>query len=275
MLATVEARNDQGALLTLDLTNVSDGIILKNIDGLGPVKATLVSTSFANIDGEQFHSSRREARDIKFTFGMEAMYGGGTVRDIRQRLYRFFMTKRNVHLTFIMEDGLEVEISGRVESNDPPMFAREPEMEVVIRCFEPDFVDPTVITVTGNSTTMTGALTKLVTYTGSVETGIKLIVTPDRSVSEFTFYHQAPDGTLQAMDFAAPLLAGDVLTISTVPGAKGATLLRAGSVSQILYGISPYAAWTELQEGDNYIRLYASGTAFPYSIEYTNKYGGL
>jgi len=276
MLTVVEAENDQGALLTMALSDVSDGIILKEVDGLGPVKATLVSSSFAGIDGEQYHSARREPRDIKLKFGMEPMYGGTSVREIRKRLYKHFMTKRNVNLRFYMEDGLVVNISGKVESNDPPMFTREPEMEVVVRCFKPDFVDPTPVTVSSTSTSATGVLTELVEYDGTAETGIVLTVNVDRTLSEFTFYHQGPDGVLSSMDFAASLLAGDVLTISTVSGNKYATLIRGGTSIPIVYGISPYSKWTELLEGDNYIRLYTDGVSgVPYSIEYTNRYGGL
>lgn len=273
MLSMVEAQNDQGDLLSLGLSDVSDGIILKSIDGLGPVKATLVSSSFARLDGEQFHSARREPRDVKFKFGMEAMYGGGTVRDIRQRLYKYFMTKRNVALKFYMEDGLVVHISGRVESNDPPMFTKEPEMDVVVRCFDPDFYDPTPVLLAGN-TTSTSTET-LLEYEGSVDTGLIFKLNLNRNLDEFTFYHRPPDGSVLSMDFSAPLLNGDVLTINTTPGSKGASVLRSGTTIPILYGVSPYANWMSLQEGDNFIRVYAEGAAIPYTVEYIKRYGGL
>lgn len=275
MLTKVEAVNEQGELLNLTLTNVSDGIILKSIDGLGPVKATLVSTSFANLDGEQYHSSRREPRDIKFLFGMESMYGGGTVRAIRQRLYKFFMTKRSVTLTFYMEDGLTVEIVGRVESNDPPMFTKEPEMEVVIRCFNPDFYELTMTTDTGLTTATTGPLSHLVEYDGSIETGFKFTLNVDRTIDDFTIYHQPPDGSLKSLDFSNPMVAGDVLVISTVPGNKYARLTHLGVTSSILRGVSPQSKWIEWMPGENYIRVNSDVSSVPYVIEWTNKHGGL
>lgn len=273
MLSMVEVLNDRGEQLSLGLSDTSDGIILKNIDGLGPVKATLVSSSFARLDGEQYHSARREPRDLKFLFGMEPMYGGLTVSAIRRRLYKFFMTKRSVTLTFITDDGLTVYISGRVESNDPPMFAKEPEMEVVIRCFEPDLIDPTPVILAGNTTS--GTTETPFEYDGSVDTGVIFKLNLNRDLSEFTFYHRPPDGSLLSMDFAAPLLNGDVLTISTIPGSKGASVLRGGTTIPILYGVSPYANWMAFQEGENNIRVYAEGAAIPYTVQYINRYGGL
>lgn len=269
----VQIRNDQGALLSLPLGDVSSGIVVQNIDGLDPVQATLVSSSFAQLDGEQYHSARRAKRNIKLRFGLEPMYGGGSVRDIRKRLYNFFMPKSSVELTFQMDDGLSVNISGRVETCETPMFVREPTIDVSLLCFNPDFYDPVPVQLTGSTTDLTTET--LVTYDGSVESGIKFVLNVNRTLSEFTLYHRPPDGSLRSLDFAAPLSAGDVLTISTVPGAKGATLLRANTTSSILYGISPYSNWIALQPGENHLRAYAVGAGIPYTIEYTDKYGGL
>jgi hypothetical protein len=77
------------------------------------------------------------------------------------------------------------------------------------------------------------------------------------------------------MLFAEPLIAGDVLTISTVSGNKHATLTRAGSDSSLLFGVAPDASWINLFPGPNYIRVYTEGAAIPYTITYTSKVGGL
>ncbi len=56
MLIKVEARTSSGALLILPLDDVSSGYVVEEIEGLDPVKATLVSSSFAQADGEQYHT---------------------------------------------------------------------------------------------------------------------------------------------------------------------------------------------------------------------------
>jgi len=273
MLWKVEVRNVAGALLTLELQDISDGIVLEDVEGLGPVKATIVSSSFAQQDGEQYHSSRREKRNITFKLRFRPDYGTTTVRTLRHRMYKFFMTKTPVSLRFYDTEGPEVDIVGRVEECEPTIFAKEPGMDISILCFEPDFVDLDVVTLSGNTTASTTETP--VTYDGTVETGVLFTLNVNRTLSEFTIYHRPPDGTLRSMDVQAPLVTGDVVKISTVPGNKYATLTRTGSTTSALDYVSPQANWMELEQGDNHIRVYADGAAVPYTIEYNTRYGGL
>lgn len=273
MLNLVEVRSSQGNLLVLSLTDASNGFIVADIEGLDPVKATIVSSSFARVDGTQYQASRREERNIKLKVELEPDYVVDTVRDLRHRLYAYFMPKSVVGLKFYDTNGLIVDISGRVETCQSALFTKEPTMDISIICFDPDFYDPTPVQISG-MTTATETET-LLEYNGTVDTGITFVLNVDRTLSEFTIYHRPPNDETRTLEFSAPLVAGDVLTISTVSGDKGATLARAGTTSSILYGISPQSNWTELMSGDNYIRVYAEGAGVPFEIEYLNKYGGL
>lgn len=273
MLSMIEVRNNQGSLLSLPLNDISDGIVLADVGGMDPVKATIVSSSFALQDGTQYHSSRREERNITLDFDLEPDYITQTVYDLRQRLYDYFMTKNEVMLRFIMSNGLEVDISGRVESCTAPPFTREPKMNVSIICFDPDFVDLTTVEIEGETTDLTTEFN--VPYIGTSETGIEFVLNVDRTLAEFTIYHRPPDGTLRSMDFAGSLLSGDILTINTVPGSKGASLNRSGTVTSVLNNVSPQSNWIELFKGDNHIRVYADGDEVPFTITYQTRYGGL
>lgn len=274
MLTTIEARSRQGDLLSLPLDDDSSGFRVAKVEGLDPVKATLVSSAFANDDGEMYQSSRRETRNIKFNIELDPDPETDTVRSLRKKLYRFFMPESEVRLTFVLEEGLDVDIVGRVESCETDHFSQEPAVDISIICFEPDFYDPTPVVVTG--TTTAGDTPMTITYDGTTETGIQLVLNVDRALPEFTVYHIPPNDSVRTLEFDNfPLQAGDVLTISTVSGSKGATLVRAGVTSSVLYGISPQSNWIELMPGDNGIRVYAEGAAVPLSIEYINKYGGL
>lgn len=273
MLTRVDVSTPQGDLLSFQLDDDTSGFIVKNIDGLDPVKATLTSSNFAGVDGAQYQSSRRETRNILIKLGLEPDPLTDTVRGLRNRLYGFFMPKAKVDLKFYDDEGITATISGVVEDAPTPLFTETPEMVVSIICFEPDFLD----TVPGHfdGTSVSSDSMSIISYPGTSETGTIVTLNVNRSMSDFTIYHQPPNDNLRQLDFSASLLSGDVLTISSVKGDKGIILNRGGTESSLLYGMSPQSSWIELMPGVNHIRLYATGAGVPYTIDYTTRYGAL
>lgn len=273
MLTRVEVRTKQGTLLTLPLDDVLNGYVIEGIEGLDPVKATLVTSSGVNEDGEQDHGWRREARDIKLKISIEPDYVTNTVKDLRDRLYAYFMTGRMVYLRFVDDDDLEVDIVGRVETCETPLFTKEPRVDISVHCYNPDFVIPAPIKIDGM--TVETPIHTEIQYPGTVDTGIVLTVDVNRTESSFTIYNVAEDEIVRQLDFSAPLVAGDEVRISTVTGAKGATLKRAGAESSILYGVDPTSSWIKFEQGLNKFRVQASGLPIPYTLEYLTRRGGL
>lgn len=273
MLTKVDAYNTRGEMLSLPLQDISGGFIIEDIDGLDPVKATIVSSQFATIDGEEFQSASREKRNILMKLGIEPDYMVTDVRSLRSHLYRFFMPKSQITLKFFNDDVHFVDIDGRVESCDATPFTKEPQMDISILCFKPDFVAPVSTVVPGNTVATSAEMG--VTYQGSVETGFVFQLNVNRTMSGFTLYVRPPGGTFQAMEFVASLVAGDTVEISTVSRSKYARLTRGGVQSSLLYAVSPTAAWPQFFPGDNAVRVQAEGAAVPYTITYTAKYGGL
>jgi hypothetical protein len=125
MLVAFEVSTRQGDTLTLPLDDVSSGVIVQNISGLAPVKATLVSSSFAGVDGEQYQSSRRETRNITIKLGLDPDPLTSSVSELRQQLQGFFMPKSEIDLTFYRNDTVDVSIAGVVESFDSELFSQD------------------------------------------------------------------------------------------------------------------------------------------------------
>lgn len=273
MLTRMDVINSFGALLSLELGDISDGIVLRDVEGLDPVKATIVSSSFAQMDGAQYHSSRREARNIIIHVELEPDYILEQVADVRRRLYNFFMPKKPVRLNFVDSSSLVVDISGRVESCEAPLFTDKPAMDISVICFDPDFVELTPVDIEGD--TVDDETEFVIDYTGTAETGIEFVLNLDRALTEFTIYHKPPDDVVRTLDFAAELLTGDVLRISTVVGAKEATVNRGGTLSSVLYGVSTQSNWIQLETGENALRVYAEGAPIPFEISYIIRHGGL
>lgn len=276
MLTQLNVTSDRGETLNLPLQDVSDGYAIVDIDGLDPVKATLVSSSFAQQDGSQYHSSRRENRNVVLTLSLEADFSPYTVTQLRSRLYSYFMTERKVLLQFITDDGKLLNISGVVESFESPRFVQEPQATISIMCFNPDLEDPTVITVAGS--TVSDSTEINIPYAGTVETGFLFRLSPNRSdLNEFTIYHRGDDDQQTSLQWGGTgvLAVADELYISTVSGSKYARRVRSGSEVTMLTYVSPYSNWMKLLPGNNFFRIYAEGAAVPFTIEYTTKYGGV
>ena len=274
MLTQVDVTTMSGSILSLPLEGVEAGIIVKEIEGLDPVKATLVSAGFANQDGEQFYSSRREARNIKLTLGLAPDYASDSVQDLRRQVYAYLMPKKQVLLSFYMDDGLNVNILGIVETLETPLFSRDPSVVVSIMCYDPDFVDPDVVTITGSSTN--GVTEVTVNYDGSVETGVQFQMNINQTLDQFTVYHRAPDGTTRFLTFVSAMVNGEVINIDTRPGTKQALSTLTGTTKSVLYGVSPRSNWLQLEPGPNYLRFYVNKvTPVTWSLDYYTRYGGL
>lgn len=273
MLTKVQAINSAGAVLEIPFQDVSDGLSIKDLTGLDPVKATIVSQSYATIDGNQYQTSRRDARNLVLKIGFVPDWVNNTPKTLRDKLYGWFMTKQKVTLVLYEDDGLVVSIVGRVESTASPRLTSDPDATITILCGLPDFIGMTDELVSSSS--VANSIETTIDYAGTEETGFLFTLNVNRTIPGFSLYQRGLDGVQNVLDFAATLNPGDVVQISTVPGNKFATLTSGGVSMSILYGISPYSPWLTLTPGTNKMRLLIAGAAIPYTIEYTDKYGGL
>lgn len=278
MLSQVLVTNSQGDLLVMSLDQVSDEIIIESIEGLDPVKATLVSSGFATLDGAQYQTSRRETRNLIFHLGLEPNYAEGRVKDVRDRLYKFFMPKMKVQCLFLDDSTLTGtdthDIEGIVESCETPLFVAEPAVDISIMCYDPDFIAHDETSVVGSTSSVTTDSLEI-EYTGTVESGFLFALSIDRVLNELTIKNTAPDGSFQQADFAYPFVADDVLYVNSTRGEKSVEVLRAGVRTPILYAMSRQSNWMELQRGSNFFSAYATGASIPYEITYHNRLGGL
>lgn len=273
MIVLIEARTPQGTLLSLPLDDISGGYSLQRVDGLDPVKATIISSPFANGDGEDYQSSHREKRNIVMKLGIETDYITNTVRSLRRGLYAFLRPKAYVSLRLYDDEGLTVNIDGRVESFVSDLFSQEPTVDISILNFDPDFLNVSPSTFSGS--TVSTSATTIVDYDGDIETGFVFTLNVNRTLGEVTIYNTGEDGIVRSLDIQASFVSGDVVKVSTVSGDKYVTLTRLGVTSSLLYAMSTQSDWIELNPGENHFRAYATGAAIPYSVTYTERYGGL
>lgn len=273
MLTKVEVTNRRGHVLTLPMSDDDSLYVVNTIDGLDPVTATLSSSSYAGEDGEVFQSAKRSARNIKIKVDLEPDFVTKTYTTLRQDLYAFFLPKSVVKLRFYQDTGLYLDIQGIVESCDSPLFEQYPTATISIMCYKPDFTDPRIIDLSGH--TVADTTPTVINYPGTVETGVVVTLSINRPVTDFSIYNVDEGGNILQFDFSGALIAGDVLVVSSLSGAKGLTLTRAGASSSYLYGRTAQSNWIQLFEGLNNFRIYTSAEPVPYVLEYVVRYGGL
>lgn len=273
MISSVEVQNASGLIQSFEIDNSDNGYQIRDIEGLNPVRANLVSTGFANMDGEQYQSSRREKRNLILTIGLVPDFVNTSVSNLRHNLYAFFMPKSVITMRFFRTDGVPVRISGRVETFDAPIFTRDPQVSISIVCFDPDFLADEIV-VPGTSIQFPTFTP--INYEGSVSTGILLELNVTASIDGFTATVIRPGGTGQALTYSGGLIAGDVVTLSTTPGDKFINRLRGSTLTSILAGVSPYSTWLDLDSGLNEFGVFISTpTPQSYNLKYRTRLGGL
>lgn len=273
MLQRVDVINSRGNVLSLQMQQDETPYQVNTIDGLDPGKAALVSTSTAGQDGETYQSGKRPARNIKIKLDFDPDFDPKTYTELRNDLYTWFMPKAKITLRCFLSTGLSVDIEGIVESMDSPQFVDDPDANISIMCYKPDFIDTRLTSL--DLLTVDDSTNTLIDYPGTVEAGTVVTLNLNRNLDEFTIYNTDEGGTPYQLDFSEPLLNGDKLVISSLRGNKGITRTRAGVSTSVLYGRSSQSNWINLFNGENQFRVYAEGDPIPYTLEYAVRYGGL
>ena len=264
--------------LTLQLGDISGGINLVDVSGLDPVKATLTSSNFALQAGAVFQSARREARNITIKMGVVPDPATQTVSSIKRKIYSVFREGTKILMKFYDDDPTPpvsdgYQIYGYVETCTGPIFTQDPEVNISVMCFDPNFFDSEAVTVTGLTTA--DAAPTAIDYAGTTEAGLTLTLNVNRSLSEFQINQVDADGNSWTMDVVALFEVGDVVTITTMSGNRTASLLRAGVTTSIVYAVSPQATWLQLSPGSNTIQFVATGAAIPASLSYKKLFGSV
>lgn len=278
MITSVRFANTRNMFLDVPLADRGTGYVIKSIEGLDPVKAAIVSSAFGTLDGAEFGSARRESRNIVVRMAFTPDFKNTSVASLRRQLYNYVMPKEEVSLHFYMDDfDHAVHISGRVESLEAPLFAKEPSVDISIICFDPDF-ELAVVRQSDSAavTTNTNAGAIDINYEGTSPTGMTIELRPPTDLSSITIQNRPLGAGYQTMRIAGSIKAGERFQLITTPGEKAARIFdAAGATRSILYGVDPTADWPTLYPGVNSLRVYTPLAPFHLYYDYRPAYGGL
>lgn len=301
MIKSVTVTNYKHESLTLELSKPeTSGLIVANIDGLGPNKADISSNELATMDGSIFTSARVPSREITLTLAMLEI---PSVEANRLKTYRYFPLKKRVTLR-VKTDARDAEITGYVESNEPEIFSKLEATKISILCPDPNFyeagedrsmfsgVQP-LFEFPFSNESLTEPLIEfgeirldtraILDYLGDADTGVYITIHALGDAENITLFNADTyetmkiDTTKLATISGAPFTQGDDILISTVKGNKYARLLRQGSIKNIIGALDKDSDWFQLTAGTNIFGFTAeSGEAdLMVTFTYKNAYGGI
>lgn len=284
----VERIDGKGGVLTLPF-NQSQVYrhILKNIRGLGPVKAELNTSKVATKDGIIYNSQRIDARNLVFDI-MLRREKDSTIESSRQSLYGYF--PRNVILKFTFyTDNTIVYCTGYVESNEPTMFDETSTQSISVICPNPYFYDIASNTISLNGilksfefpfenklseqTIEFGTIVKNSTgniyYTGSQSIGVEIIISFSGDVNGLQIYNA---NTREKMEFNNYMFRNkQELHINSQRGEKSIMLFDEGNATNILNYLTNDSEFIHLENGDNVFAYKATSGSEHVSMMINNK----
>lgn len=256
-------------------------IQIRNINGLNPVTASVNTTPYGSVDGESYSGSNLGKRNILLTLGLNPNWVDQTMESLRHQLYKYFMTKQKVRLTFFSDVLPTTSIVGYVESCEPNIFSRDPEMQVSIICPEPDFVSVTPKVVTGVLLDVDeGGATTTIVYEGTVPTGfvVKVENPPGASIAtgriEIDIAYPTP--TIFVLN-PATVDDNHYVEISSVRGNKYArnVTISPFAIANVLKNVTQASKWPVLEPGENNVIVMAQEPGELWTLTYSERFGGL
>lgn len=266
-----------------------DPIVMRNIEGLGPVKADISSTPLASGRGEVPQGSSTGKRNIVLTLGLNPDWAGNqTMSSLRQQLYRYLLPEQWTKLRIYSDELPVVDIEGIVESFEPNIFSQDPELQVSILCHQPDFI--AVEAEIKVSSIVDIWTPESFEYVGTVPTGFELQIDPTTDDLLTGGPNEAYTGSLTItldsdLDPVPQVFTVDPVTIdadkyfklSTIQNDKRVQSIAVvdGIRTNLLGGMSAESVWPKINLGINRIKVEAAEDGQKWTLAYFTRFGAL
>lgn len=304
MIESIQVTNYRDESVTMTLRSPEQsGFLVKDIDGLGPVKSTINFTEVLTLDGGIYNSSRTTFRNILMTIAF-LRTTTETIEDLRQKSYKYFPLKRLLLLK-IVTDNRVLYTYGYVESNEPNIFSKQEETLISILCPSAYLTSYTAISIDSSGVTglfefpfsnesLSTPLLEfsdlllddtdiIVDYEGDTVTGFTTSINFTGAVTGFSIGNDTLsqvmsfDDTALASILGSGLTTGDIMTIVTTNGSKAITVTRGGTDYNVLNALEAGSEWLNLERGTNEITISVStgDGNFYFSLDYQPLYEGI
>ena len=285
MIETVWIENPIGDILELNLrsSDREEGLLIFNLEGLGPPKASINSSGGPNFDGVRVSSVGADARHLLMTLAVPG--GGISEEEAKAKIYRFFPIKQEI-VFGIKTDRKNVYIPAIVEENEYNQFAKVENAVISLFCPQPYFVDAIeqIVHIFGDSSMPLfefpfendslitkelefGYITEIpmadITYAGEVRTGLDITLEFSDYVNNVVIANtngsqqMTLDFTNAETHFGFSVRDGDQVYINTRRGEKSIYFVRDTEWFNMINGVGINDDWIELLPGENIIIITA------------------
>lgn len=140
MIRSIWVETLSGDRLDIDLRRSADelGLLVFNLEGLGPPKATVSGRGGPNFDGIKMNSVRADSRQIVFTIAITAK--GDREEAAKALVYKFFPSKGLIKFG-VVTDRYESYVDAVVEENEFNQFSTVENAVISLLCPQPYFRD--------------------------------------------------------------------------------------------------------------------------------------
>lgn len=272
--------------LVLNIMNRPDTDLfeVRNIDGLGAVKAAINTTPYGSLNKEQFVGSQSGKRNILATIGYDPDWNDWTISKLRRLLAKTFSPNNTIRLVFESLEFSPVEISGYIESNEPNMFSKDPEQVISIICPDPDFVAIDQTQIDGESDQIPWPIE----YSGDVETPMYVRVyrkpgipsgTPDPTHVQIQSNDPDPTYIYAPGPGAAPVDATHDLYMDSTPGGKYIQRVTntggTPTVDNLLNDARIVPRWPVIGPGTDSFQVIVDAGIVAWTLIYKERFGSL
>lgn len=271
---TIDLFSNDSKVVSFDvgMLDVRNPYIIKGITGLDADAIVPRFYGQGAVSNVRYYDMALEPREIAIRIGLNPNYNLNLrPSDLRGDLYRAIASSRSgqIQLRFNDDSAVVGAISGFVTKFEAPLFAKETEVQITMRCDDPVFKSLYTTNVVVDSLS-----TSALVLTDPVSTsphGFKMELTFTDSVTDFIIQEKSlPDAPNWLFKINYSFIVFDYLVFSSVDNDKYLYVERAGDITYLMDSLEIGSIWPILFPGDNEFEVYADDN-FVYNAIYYNE----
>jgi len=259
------------------MLDIRNPYVIQSIAGLGADEIVPRFYGQGNISNARYYDMSLEPREIVLTIGLNPNYNVNLrPSDLRGDLYRAIASSRTglIQLQFKDDSAVVGAISGFVTKFEAPLFAKETQVQITMKCDDPIFK-----ALYTTNEVVASLDTSALVLTDPVSTsphGFKFELTFTGSVTNFIIQEKCfPLDPNWFFKINYEFINFDYLNFSSVDGDKYLWVERSGDITYLMDSLEVGSLWPIMFPGDNEFEVYADDNFVWNALYYNQTHWGI